>query len=75
MDLVVLEAVAAIEGRDWDRLKPLLHPYLHWTRADGQTVRGRIRVLRQLGDRPPSGPPARYELRDGQVYRWIEEPG
>ena len=31
MDLVVLEAVAAMEGGDWDTLKPLLHPYLHWT--------------------------------------------
>jgi len=75
MDLVVLEAVAAIEGRDWNRLKPLLHPYLHWTGRDGQTIRGRVKVLRHLGDWPPSGPPARYELRDGQIYRWFQLPG
>jgi hypothetical protein len=75
MDLLVLEVVAAIEGRDWDTLKRLLHPYLHWTGPDGQKARGRVKVLRQLGARPPSGPPARCELRDGQVYRWVEEPG
>lgn len=75
MDLVVLEAVAAIEDRDWNRLKLLLHPYLHWTGPDGQTVRGRVRVLGQLGDCPPTGPPAQYELRDGQIYRWVQELG
>ena len=53
MDLVVLEAVAAIEDRDWDRLEPLLHPYLHWIGPDGQTARGRIRVLSQLDGWPP----------------------
>jgi hypothetical protein len=75
VDLVVLEAVAAIEERDWNRLRPLLHPYLHWTGADGETVRGRVQVLRRLEGWPPSGPPARYELRDGQVYRWVQPPG
>ena len=74
MDPVVLEAVAAIADRDWARLRPLLHPYLHWTGPDGQVTRGRAQVLRLLGDGPPAGPPARYELRDGQVYRWTQRP-
>jgi hypothetical protein len=26
----VLEIATAIEGREWDRLKPLLHPYLRF---------------------------------------------
>jgi hypothetical protein len=36
MDPVVLEAVAAIGDRDRARLKPLLHPYLHWTARTGR---------------------------------------
>jgi hypothetical protein len=59
----------AIEHRDRVRLKPLLHPYPHWT--DGAaTVRGRVRVLTWLATRPAVEPPIPYELRDGQIYRW-----
>jgi hypothetical protein len=65
----VIEAVAA--GR-WDNVKLLLHPYLHWTQEDGLTRRGRSNVLRWLPSRQRAlAPPARFELRDGQVYRWI----
>jgi hypothetical protein len=69
---VVADAVAAIGRRNWKEVRALLHPYLHWTCSDGRTLRGRNTVLRYLADTPPSGPPAAYELRDGQVYRWIE---
>ena len=72
MDQVVLDARAAIEAGDWARLRPLLHPYLHWTAPGGHTVRGRSNVLSQLARTPRAGLPARYELRDGQIYRWIE---
>ncbi len=72
MDQVVANALAAIEGGDWARVKPLLHPYLQWTGPGGQTVRGRTKVLSQLARRPPAGLPVRYELRDGQIYRWVE---
>jgi hypothetical protein len=48
MNPVVLEAIAAIGERDWGRLSPLLHPYLHWTGPDGETIRGRTQVLRRL---------------------------
>ena len=71
-DPVVLDVLAGIEAADWERVRPLLHPYLHWTGPDGITLRGRSVVLGQLARRPPAGLPARHELRDGQVYRWVE---
>ena len=67
-----MSAFAAIEAEDWQRVKPLLHPYLRWTGRDGHTVRGRTKVLDQLARRSPAGLPADYELRDGQIYRWVE---
>lgn len=73
MDPVVRSALAAIERCDWDGLKPLLHPYLHWTHRDGNTLRGRRNVLAKLARGPQSAPPTAYELRDGQIYRWAEE--
>jgi hypothetical protein len=45
---LVHEALAAIERRHWERLKLLLHPYLHWTTKDGETLRGRKRVMARL---------------------------
>ena len=66
------DAVDAIERRDWDRLKPLLHPYLHWTAGDGTTLRGRSQVMARLADARPPARPSSCELRDGQVYRWTE---
>jgi hypothetical protein len=73
MDFVAQAAIAAIERRDWDELKPLLHPYLHWTDRDGNTLRGRKSVLKKLADERPTEPPAFHELRDGQIYRWTEQ--
>ncbi len=75
MDAVVNNAVAAIERRDWQALWSLLHPYLHWTAPDGRSIRGRRNVLADLADRGPTGPPSGYQLRDGQIYRWVEERG
>jgi hypothetical protein len=69
MDELVRQVVAAVEDRDWDTLRRVLHPYLHWT-EDGRTVRGRRNVLARLAKRPMAQAPASYELRDGQVYRW-----
>jgi hypothetical protein len=70
VDAVVRKALAGIERRDWDELKPLLHPYLHWVSGDGQVVRGRNNVLTLLAEASPSAPPVACELRDGQIYRW-----
>ncbi len=52
-------------------VRPLLHPYLHWT-CDGVTTRGRTNVLALLDREGPAArrPPTAVELRDGQVYRW-----
>ena len=65
-------AIAAIESQDWDQLRMLLHPYLHWTGVDGNTVRGRTKVLAMLAANPPNAvhQPSSVELRDGQIYRW-----
>jgi hypothetical protein len=72
MDPVIREALLAIERRDWIAVKAVLHPYLHWTDRNGRIVRGRNNVLGSLADAPPSEPPARHEMRDGQIYRWFE---
>jgi hypothetical protein len=67
------QAIAAIKGRDWDDLKLLLHPYLHWTCADGRVIRGRKNVLAHLAASSIAGPPSSHELRDSQIYRWSEK--
>lgn len=68
----VEETLAALERRDWERLKPLLHPYLRWTTSEGETLHGRETVMARLADRPAAAPPSAHELRDGQVSRWRE---
>jgi hypothetical protein len=62
-------AWAAIDAEDWSELKPLLHPYLHFTDGD-LTLRGRNQVLAHLRSHPTPKPPTEVEIRDGQVYRW-----
>jgi len=70
-DAVVSAAIKAARASRWEELKLLLHPYLHWRRLDGVTLHGRRHVLAWLTvDQPPLQPPTRYELRDGQIYRW-----
>lgn len=71
----VSDVLDAIERRDWERLRLLIHPYVHWTNALDEQVRGRRRVMAMLAHDPPPAPPAYHELRDGQVYRWIDTPG
>jgi len=71
MDDLLTDALDAAAAGNWEALKLLLHPYLHWNRSDGATLRGRTNVLRWLASQPaPLGRPARFELRDGQIYRW-----
>jgi hypothetical protein len=57
---------------DWERLRLLLHPYLHWSAADGTRLRGRTKVIERLQHAAPPVMPAAVELRDGQIYRWQE---
>lgn len=71
----VSNVLDAIERRDWDRLGELLHPYVHWTTAVEEQLRGRNNVIERLSNDPPPAPPSYHELRDGQIYRWIDCPG
>ena len=68
-DPVVAAALDAIATRDWDRLRPLLHPYLHWSEPGKASIRGRTKVLTHLETNPAPNRPTSYELRDGQIYR------
>jgi hypothetical protein len=49
MENVVRRAHEAMRARNWDDLRLLLHPYLHWASSDGRTVRGRTNVMAMLG--------------------------
>ena len=71
MDEVARRAHTAMVNGDWDGLRLLLHPYLHWTDSQGSTVRGRNSVMAML-ERAGTAParPSSVELRDGQIYRW-----
>ena len=66
---VVSAFVDAAERRDWPQVKLLLHPYLHWIESQ-HAIRGRNNVLAHLATGPALRPPASFELRDGQIYRW-----
>ena len=73
MDRIAEEVVTAVERRDWPLLETLLHPYLHWTDANGRKLRGRANVLARLAAEPNAVPPSSIELRDGQVDRWTSQ--
>lgn len=65
----------AIERRDWDRLRRLLHTEVHWTTAAEEDLYGRYEVIERLANDPPPAPPSYHELRDGLMLRWIDCPG
>jgi hypothetical protein len=69
---VIQAAHQAMLERDWDALRLMLHPYLHWTAADGSRLRGRTKILDWLQNAAPPAEPVAVELRDGQIYRWQE---
>ena len=69
------DVLDAIERRDWERLKRLLDPDVHWTTAVDEQLRGRDEVIDRLSRDPPPAPPAFHELVDGRVRRWIDIPG
>ena len=68
----VREVVDAVAAGDPAAARLVLHPYLHWTEG-GVTIRGRSNVLRLLTARMSLSAPARVELRDGQIYRWVAD--
>ena len=69
MDQIVADVIGAVERQDWQQVKALLHPYLHWSERH-VAMRGRSKVLARLAAGPTPTEPASYELRDGQIYRW-----
>jgi hypothetical protein len=71
---VTYAAREAMLARDWDALRLMLHPYLHWTAADGSQLRGRTKVIERLQNAAPPAEPVAVELRDDQIYRWQEPP-
>jgi len=74
VDQIVRAALDAITRRDWDTVRRVLHPYLHWTGVDGLTLRGRNQVITMLEREGTPAAPAQVELRDGQIYRWHSAP-
>ena len=71
----VSDVLDAIERRNWDRLRRLLHPDVHWTTAIEEHLHGPGAVIALLSDDPPPAPPAYHELSEGLVIRWIDTPG
>ena len=65
-------AWAAMDAGEWGELRPLLHPYLHWTDGDVAPARPEQRARAPPGH-PTPRPPREVEVRDGQVYRWVRE--
>jgi hypothetical protein len=74
MENLTRTAYQAMQAGDWDGLRLILHPYLHWTAADGSRLRGRTKVIDRLQNAAPPAEPVAVELRDGQIYRWQEPP-
>lgn len=71
----VSDVLDAIERRNWERLRRLLHPDIHWTTAIEEQLHGAELVISQLTHDPPPAPPSYHELRDGLMCRWIDCPG
>lgn len=71
----VCDVLATIEGRNWPRLRRLLHPEIHWTTAAEDQLHGPDEVIATLSKDPPPAPPSYHELRDGLMCRWIDCPG
>jgi hypothetical protein len=64
-----MAAYGFLDAGEYGELRPLLHPYLHFT--DGAvTLRGRRKVLDWWREHRPR-PPTSVEVRDGQIYRWV----
>ena len=71
----VCDVLDTIERRNWERLRRLLDPQVHWTTAVEEQLHGADAVVACLADDPPPAPPAYHELRDGRIVRWIDTPG
>ena len=63
-----MTAYGFLDAGEYGELRPLLHPYVHFTDRD-VSLRGRTNVLTYLREHRVK-PPTSVEIRDGQVYRW-----
>ena len=68
-----MAAYGFLDAGSWGELRPLLHPYLHFTDR-GVSLRGRSKVLEWLRENGAK-PPTSVEVRDGQIYRWVRTRG
>jgi hypothetical protein len=59
VDELTRAAHEAMLARDWEGLRLILHPYLHWTAADGSWLRGRTKVIERLQNAEPLVEPGR----------------
>jgi hypothetical protein len=75
MDAVAERAMDMIAQRDWVAIREVVHPYIRWTRSDGSLLRGRLNLIASVEDGRAPLPPESVELRDGQIYRWVEPAG
>jgi hypothetical protein len=67
VDDVTQTAYEAMLTRDWDGLRLLLHPYLHWTTSDGTRIRGRVTVMERLRHAaPPAARPRWWNCAMGR---------
>jgi hypothetical protein len=71
----VCEVLDVIEARDWEGLRRLVHPDIHWTTAVEEDLHGPDEVIARLSRDPPPAPPSYHEVRDGRMSRWIDCPG
>ncbi len=71
----VCDVLDVIERRDWERLRQMLHPEVHWTTSVEEELHGAPEVIERLTSDPPPAPPSYHELRGGLMHRWIDCPG
>src|SRR5215218_7038859 len=64
-----MAAYGFLDAEEYGELRPLLHPYLHFTDRD-VSLRGRTQVLNWLREHRVK-PPTEVQVRDGQIYRWV----
>lgn len=67
---LAVAAHTAIADKNWQAVRLLLHPYLHWHNPDGTVLRGRTKVMAALAASPTPPAAGSVEVRDGQIYRW-----
>lgn len=75
MEPRVCRVLDSIEARDWEELKRLLDPEVHWTTAIEDQLHGPDAVAKAFEHDPPPAPPSWHEVKDGLIVRWIDCPG